>query len=397
MKCSGIGWRVSGIALLIGVLSLAGCTLLQPKVPVDFAASETEGTTPLVVEFTALVAGETAAYYWDFGDGATSTDSSPEHVYHHAGTYDVFLTVTLTDGSTGAAEKEDLIEVESVARKISRATMLYWLNTNSGTIHRGDRAGLSSEIVVNYIYRGRDLAVGGGYVYWAEDDTVYRANYDGSGQKAIVTNQQGLQSVAVDGVAEKLYWTCMPSGPFSQTYWKGSLKRANLAGTERTTLEEYDDSAYSYTWVIRSDADGGKLYRYFDDDNFVRPVRLSPMGEWDGRLQWVEFPNLSTYAVHRVKASMNGISTMALDVSDGPARYVYWITGSSIKRCRVDGSDTTTILRDLNDPKGIAVDIVEEKMYWSDKAGIHRAELDGTGDELIYPGVCADVLVIQEF
>jgi PKD repeat protein len=396
MERSRISWRIAGIVLLVGLLSAAGCTLLQPKVAVDFTASETEGVTPMVVEFAAIVAGDVASYYWDFGDGATSTESSPVHVYHRAGTYDIFLTVALADGSTGAAEKEDLIEVEPVARKSSPTTMLYWLNTSSGTIHRGDRAGYQEETIVSYIYRGKDLAVGGGYVYWAEDDAVYRANHDGSGHKAIVTNQAGLQSVAVDGVAGKIYWACTPSGPFSQTYWKGSLKRANLAGTERMTLEEYDDSAYAYTWVIRSDGDGGRLYRYFDDDNFVRPVRLSPMGEWDGRLQWLEFPTLSTSAVHRVKASMNGISTMALDVSDGPARYVYWITGSSIKRCRVDGSDTTTILRNLDDPKGIAVDIVEGKMYWSDKAGIHCAELDGTGDELIYPGVRADVLVIQE-
>ena len=396
MRRSHADWRTAGIILTIGLLSLTGCALLQPKVAVDFGVSETEGVTPLVVEFTPLVTGEAAAYYWDFGDGATSTDSSPVHVYYHAGTYDVFLTVALADGSTGATEKEDLIEAESVARKTSPTTMLYWLNTSSGTIHRGDRAGLSSETVVNYIYRGRDLAVGGGYVYWAEDDTVYRANCGGGGQKAIVTNQQGLQSIAVDGVAERIYWACSPSSPYSQTYWKGSLKRANLAGTGRTTLEEYDDSAYSYSWVIRSDEDGGKLYRYFDDDNYVRPVRLSPMGEWDGRLQWLEFPNLSTYSVHRVKASMNGISTMALDVGDGPAHYVYWITGSSIKRCRVDGSDATSILKNLNTPRGVAVDIVEGKMYWSDKAGIHRAELDGTGDELIYPGVRADVLVIRE-
>jgi PKD repeat protein len=388
--------RTGAIVLAIGLLTLVGCTFLQPKVDVDFAASETKGVTPLLVEFTALVAGDAVAYYWDFGDGETSTDSSPVHVYHDAGTYDVFLTVTLADGSTGAAEKDDLIEVESVGRKASQDSMLYWLNTSSGTIYRGDRVGYSSETVVSYVYRGKDLAVGGGYVYWAEDDTVYRANYDGSDQKAIVTNQPGLQSVAVDGVADKIYWACTPSGPFSQTYWKGSLKRADLTGTGRTTLEEYDDSAYSYTWLIRSDEDGGKLYRYFDDDNYVRPVRLTPRGLWDGRIQWLEFPTASTPTIHRVKGSMNGISTMALDVSDGPARYVYWITGSSIKRCRVDGSDTTTILRDLDYPKGVAVDIVEGKMYWSDKAGIHRADFDGTGDELIYPGVRADILVIQQ-
>jgi PKD repeat protein len=396
MRYSRSVGRAAGVVALLGLLSLAGCMLFQPEVTVDFVASETEGVIPLLVEFAPLVAGDAAAYYWDFGDGATSTDSSPVHAYRAAGTYDVFLTVTLADGSSGSAKKTDLIDVRSAARKAGRLTSLYWLNAGDGTIHRGDRAGLSSETVASYIYRGKDLAVGGGYVYWAADDTVYRADYAGTGKKAIITNQSGLVSVTVDGVAEKMYWACMPSLPYGQTYWEGSLKRAALDGTDRSTLETYDDSARPFTWVIRSDEDGGKLYRYFDDDNVVRPARLSPMAPWDGRLQWLDFPNLSTHSVHGVKESMNGIVTMAVDVSDGPARYVYWITGSSIKRCRVDGSDITTILGDLDYPKGVAVDIVEGKMYWSDKGGIHRANLDGAEAELIYPGARADVLVIQQ-
>jgi hypothetical protein len=395
MQYSRNAWWVIRIALLVGVVSIAGCMLFQPKVAVDIAVSDTEGMTPMVVEFTAIVAGEIASCYWDFGDGGTSTDVSPVHVYHTAGTYDVFLTVTLDDGSTGTAKRSELIHVEGL-RRSGRLTMLYWLNTNSGTIHRGDRAGNQEETVVSYIYRGNDLAVGGGYIFWTADDSVYRANYDGSDKKAIVTGQSGLKSVAVDGVAERIYWACTPSNPYSQAYWEGSLKRASLNGSGRTTIQAYDDFAQPYTWWIRADGDSGRLYRYFDDANLIHPVRLTPSGFWDGRLQWLEFPTPSTYGVHGVKASMNGITAMALDAGDGPARYVYWITGSSIKRCRVDGTDTTTVLGDLETPRGVAVDIVEGKMYWSDRYGIHRAALDGTGAEVIYPGARADVLVIQE-
>lgn len=390
-------WRIVGIGLLAGVLLIAGCMLFQPKVAIDIAVSDTEGMTPMVVEFTAMVNGDIATCYWDFGDGETSIDVSPVHVYRAEGTYDVFLTVTLDDGSTGATKKRGLIKVDAPLRKAGLLSMLYWLNPNEGVIQRGDRAGGSYETVVSYIYRGKDLAVGAGSIYWVEDDSIRRANYDGSGRETIVTGQSGLASVAVDTVADRIYWACMPSGPFSKTYWEGSLKRANLQGTGRTTLQRYDDSAQPYTYWVRSDADGGRLYRYFDDDNYVRPVRFSPTGLWDGAFQWLVFPTATTYGVHRVRGSLNGITTMAVDVGEGPARYVYWTTGSSIKRCRVDGSDTTTVLSGLNGPKGIAVDVVEGKMYWSDAAGIHRADLDGSGDELIYPGLHGAILVIQEY
>ena len=78
-----------------------------------------------------------------------------------------------------------------------------------------------------------------------------------------------------------------------------------------------------------------------------------------------------------------------------PAHYIYWTTGSAINRCKVDGSDTMTVLGGLSSVRGIAVDLIEGKMYWSDNEGIHRAEVNGAQAELIYPGVWADVLIIR--
>lgn len=34
------------------------------------------------------------SYYWDFGDGNTSTEENPRHLYQEAGTYEVTLTVS---------------------------------------------------------------------------------------------------------------------------------------------------------------------------------------------------------------------------------------------------------------------------------------------------------------
>ena len=111
MQRSRNGWRIVGIGLLLGTVSLAGCMLFQPKVSVDIAVSATEGVAPMVVEFAPVVVGEVEACYWDFGDGETSVEINPVHVYRAAGTYDVFLRVTLADGSHGAVDQEGLIEV----------------------------------------------------------------------------------------------------------------------------------------------------------------------------------------------------------------------------------------------------------------------------------------------
>ena len=46
--------------------------------------------------------GEIVSYQWDFGDGDTSTDMNPVHVYENPGVYTVSLTVTDDEGAAGS-------------------------------------------------------------------------------------------------------------------------------------------------------------------------------------------------------------------------------------------------------------------------------------------------------
>ena len=76
----------------------------------DFSADVTSGIAPLTVQFTDLSTGDYGALAWDFGDGATSAETSPTHVYTAAGTYTVSLTVT-GDGGTDGETKTAYITV----------------------------------------------------------------------------------------------------------------------------------------------------------------------------------------------------------------------------------------------------------------------------------------------
>ena len=69
-------------------------TVINPPVA-DFFTNTQSGTAPLLVSFSDRSRGSLPmTYFWEFGDGSTSTDQNPTHAYNHNGNYTVSLTVT---------------------------------------------------------------------------------------------------------------------------------------------------------------------------------------------------------------------------------------------------------------------------------------------------------------
>ena len=81
----------------------------KPPVP-DFVASPLTGNVPLTVSFTDLSSNDPTAWKWDFGDGQTSSEKNPVHVYQTPGIYSVCLEASNSFGSAKAC-KQNLITV----------------------------------------------------------------------------------------------------------------------------------------------------------------------------------------------------------------------------------------------------------------------------------------------
>jgi PKD repeat protein len=77
------------------------------SVIVSFIALSTRGTAPLDVKFMNTTRGEVSSWLWDFGDGVTSTEKDPTHVYTQTGNY----TVSLMADNEYSAQKNDYIKV----------------------------------------------------------------------------------------------------------------------------------------------------------------------------------------------------------------------------------------------------------------------------------------------
>lgn len=88
----------------------------MPSITAGWEASRYFGKAPLVIQFSDLSEvddTEITSWLWDFGDGNTSTQQNPTHIYTEAGLYTVSLTVGDGDISD-EAEYEDVIEVFSL-------------------------------------------------------------------------------------------------------------------------------------------------------------------------------------------------------------------------------------------------------------------------------------------
>ncbi len=92
------------IALLIVALAylLPGCdTLVTEKTVIieaghpiaDFSADLTNGCDSLTVQFTDESSGPRQLWSWYFGDGDSSNDTNPSHLYDSSGVYTVMLTI----------------------------------------------------------------------------------------------------------------------------------------------------------------------------------------------------------------------------------------------------------------------------------------------------------------
>ena len=76
----------------------------------SFTPTPTSGEAPLIVSFSDTSTGEVETLLWEFGDGTTSTEPNPVHLYEEPGSYNVTLSL-VGPGGIDAVTQQSAVNV----------------------------------------------------------------------------------------------------------------------------------------------------------------------------------------------------------------------------------------------------------------------------------------------
>ena len=217
---------------------------------------------------------------------------------------------------------------------------MYWTDRATNRIHRADLDGAHIEDLAGGLTApgGIALDVPRGKMYWTNVDTsvIHRADLDGGNVEnlAIPPGSDGITGIALDLSAGKIYWMDwrMENGEDLTV----RIGRAGLAGTGAEVLLQYSDYTDGYESRTR-----------------VGGLALDPVG---GKMYWVHRKHINT-------------------------THNNWVE-DSLYRSNLDGSDTENLGVSMGS-WGIAVDAIENRLYWSHGGSIHLSDLQGNQATLI--------------
>ncbi len=115
--------RRNGLASFLSLLFLAFALNVAADVTAafttDYDPDDPAGRVPLTVNFADLSETDDdtdpiVSWFWEFGDGSTSTDQNPVHTYVDLGYYDVSLEVTAQSGDDDTQNENDYVAVYGI-------------------------------------------------------------------------------------------------------------------------------------------------------------------------------------------------------------------------------------------------------------------------------------------
>jgi len=135
--------------------SVTNSITVNPRPIAGFTFKNTcQDTAVKFVDGSSIASGSIKSYFWNFGDGGTSTAQNPSHNYANAGTYTVTLTVVSNNGCASVKVQNITIYAlpvpNYVANPVCQNSAMAFINTSAGaTKYLWDFAGQGNSTLTN--------------------------------------------------------------------------------------------------------------------------------------------------------------------------------------------------------------------------------------------------------
>ena len=203
------------------------------------------------------------------------------------------------------------------------------------------------------------------HIYWVDisSNIVQRSNLDGSDVATIAGGDGRPVGIVVDADGGKVYWSDRTSSNPSDSSGSSRIYRMNLDSTEKEMIIQGGPSVMEY---LALDYFSGKIY-------------WSEWSELDSNHK-IRRANLDGSKVEDIITGLTHPRGIALD---NVGRKIYWSqqaqSNRRIQNANLDGSDIQDVLV-TDGAHGLALDMADRKIYWTgwSTGNVQRANLDGT-------------------
>lgn len=299
----------------------------------------------------------TIAYTWNFGDGTSSVESNPVHIYTTPGVFEVSL-VAVTDGSQEIKQTSKTVLVKDPS-----ATGIPIYFTDGGLVFRSlvnNVAPIVETLPVTGLQNsyGTTFDTVNNLLYISDYDggAIYRCQADGTGQVLFQTGLDGPNALTIDYAGGKIYWDTGTG-----------IQRTNLTATDPNLREDFVTGQ-------ANDPDG---------------ICIDPIGR---TMFWVNYnggiwkKNLDGTGESEIIPGVEGGSLIV--VNDRIFFDQYIGTGDiHLKSANLDGSNIAVLATGITRVVyALAYEKTGQKIYWGDRnnGAIMRANTDGSGVETWY-------------
>ncbi|MEM8898532.1 MAG: HYR domain-containing protein, partial [Bacteroidota bacterium] len=268
------------------------------------------------------------------------------------------------------------IEVDFVMEEVGMPMEIFWTNTSSRTVVKGNLEDKSFGYIVINEPRVYGLVADSieGKVYWATSDHIYRSNLDGTEAERLLGNPSGvylLYRLALDLVYKKIYFIAVSSSTN-----KEGIFRSNLDGTNLELLSTFEDLGPDLTNSKSIQVDPLNNHLYFSQTSPANVYRLD-LNPLNGTLS-----NLTNLFPNQVGLPFD----LGLDLNSNQL-FIADIDKEGILVGNLDGTGTLYRLATEYEPLKISMDIPNQRIYYLDnisRGKICAISLDGQVDEVLF-------------